>query len=101
MSSLDTLHVFPCDVQVIELESSNDTADDLPGAGRLLGKFYQVTGQYLERAINALAKRSVHGPRVIAKRIQLRHWDHEYARATTQHEKEQRKDFKKLISYTK
>ena len=97
-----TQNIFPGDIVVFELQSSNDTTDNIPGAGRNLGNFYQFGGRYVEHAISALVKRRGCGPRVVSKRIQVRDWNYSGGRYHgTQYEEEQRKDCKKLIDYTK
>ncbi|THG97944.1 hypothetical protein EW145_g7508 [Phellinidium pouzarii] len=49
--------------------SSNETADDLPGAGRTLGKLYNYAGRILERQLGSIAEHLGHGPCATAVRI--------------------------------
>lgn len=49
--------------------SSNETADNLPGPGRTLGKFYASTGQRLENGFGMVAMRMGRGPSTIAMKI--------------------------------
>ncbi|THG98318.1 hypothetical protein EW145_g7446 [Phellinidium pouzarii] len=53
--------------------SSNMTADNLPGAGRILGNVYSFLGRYLKSMAGRAAERLGYGPRVTAIRIQKRH----------------------------
>ncbi|KAI5118535.1 hypothetical protein M0805_009687 [Coniferiporia weirii] len=52
--------------------SSNQTADNLPGAGRIIGNCYDLTGRGLERQIGSVAGRLGFGPLAVAVRIQKR-----------------------------
>lgn len=61
-------------ISYVSIESSNETASDLPGAGRTLGNVYSKLGRKLEGAL-VLAVRSNQGkgPSEIARKImQLR-----------------------------
>ena len=92
------------DVDMIELSSgsSNATADDLPGPGRLLGRFYHFCGKYVERAFNNLAEKNGLGPLAAAKRIRSRRHNRvDRDGYGDKYEKKQRKDCMKLIKYTK
>ena len=47
------LRGIPSDVEVFEIGSStNMTASDLPGPGRILGRVYKKLGGYLETILN-------------------------------------------------
>lgn len=49
--------------------SSDETATNLPGAGRLLGNLYTVGGRLLESRMNKIAIKSGRGPDACAERI--------------------------------
>ena len=49
--------------------SSNDTASNLPGPGRMLGLLYSRWGRALEGAIGQVAHKSGFGPKAVASRI--------------------------------
>lgn len=49
--------------------STNSTASNLVGPGRVLGNFYSVTGRRLERALGGIAHRAGFGPEAIYERI--------------------------------
>lgn len=52
--------------------SSDATASDLPGPGRLLGNLYSNNGRKLETAIGKTAEWMGYGPRVVAERVRER-----------------------------
>ncbi|KAI5118534.1 hypothetical protein M0805_009686 [Coniferiporia weirii] len=52
--------------------SSNETADNLPGSGRIIGNCYSFAGTGLEKLVGDLAERLGFGPRQTAVRIQRR-----------------------------
>lgn len=56
------------------LPSSNETASNLPGPGRMLGNFYGFLGRRLGIGMSRAAERMGYGPRVVAMRIQ-RTWE--------------------------
>lgn len=95
-------YIFPANIQAMEVESSNDTASDLSGAGRNLGKLYRASGRYVGQAVNEFAERRGHGPQAVAVRI-LRRYKCRTGRCNHfgKCEKIQRKDCNKLIQYTK
>lgn len=98
---------YPNDIDVLTITSSNETASDIPGPGRLLGKLYSSIGLRLETCLNSFAERRGMGPQVIACRIKNRWRDaskrDDWVRGeyTKQETRDQRKDMKKLIQYTK
>lgn len=51
------------------IASSNETADDLPGPGRTLGKLYSFIGTKIERGLGRAAERIRYGPRATALKI--------------------------------
>ena len=81
------------------VRSRNETASDLPGHGRLLGKFYKFLGKKLERAAGAYAARAGLGPRAVAVRLSRYKYlkgilvDYDY--------KQMLKDCKALIKYAR
>ena len=110
MAASARLRCLPDDVEVLEKGSStNMTASDLPGPGRMLGKFYRKLGGHLETIINNIASRRNHGPAAIALRVSKRLgcscWSCEAGysslRDTVPADKRHVKDIKKLILYTK
>ena len=50
--------------------STNDTASNLPGPGRLLGNAYSYAGRRLERAVGVVAHKAGFGPNAVYQRIQ-------------------------------
>ncbi|KAI5118530.1 hypothetical protein M0805_009682 [Coniferiporia weirii] len=65
--NVDDLSLLVCSVA-----SSNETADNLPGAGRVIGNIFSCTGKGLERQLSSVAERLGFGPRATAFRIQRR-----------------------------
>lgn len=57
------------DLISVSAESDNETASDIPGPGRLLGKLYASVGRQLEHALSALAHSMGRGPVPTAERI--------------------------------
>ena len=60
----------PEDMASISAESSNETASDIPGPGRLLGKVYAKLGQKLETVLNLAARSTGRGPAPTANEIE-------------------------------
>lgn len=54
----------------ISAESRNETASDIPGPGRLLGRVYAELGRELEAILSFVARRVGRGPATTARRIQ-------------------------------
>ena len=50
--------------------STNDTASNLPGPGRLLGNAYSYAGRRLERAVGAVVHKAGLGPNATYSKIQ-------------------------------
>lgn len=57
------------DTPSILSHSTNSTASNLPGPGRVLGNFYRVTGRRLERTLGDLAHKAGFGPEAIYQQI--------------------------------
>lgn len=55
----------------ISIVSRNDTASDIPGAGRTLGKAYALAGRKLERLLGSVAQSMGRGPAKTAERVWL------------------------------
>lgn len=72
-SSIEEYEDDGSDAMSIISHSTNATVDNLPGAGRVMGNFYQSLGRKLERA--AMQFGIVHPPPAQI----LRHFTHEYA----------------------
>lgn len=51
--------------ELCSIASSNETADNLPGPGRLLGNLYDSAGRRLEGGLGRVAVQMGHGPRPI------------------------------------
>ena len=51
------------------IASTNETADNLPGHGRLLGNLYVSLGRHLEYGIGTIAGKMGFGPKAIASKI--------------------------------
>lgn len=56
--------------EVCSLTSSAETADDLPGPGRLLGNLYSFIGRKFENRVGSVVVRMGYGPTVSALKIQ-------------------------------
>lgn len=102
-------HFVPRDVDMFSLQgpSSNETASDLPGVGRVLGNAFSYLGRELERRLEYLAVRRGHGPQNVVLRIRKRDHayrdeDNDYIRKySTSDAEKQKKDLKQLIGYTR
>lgn len=106
----------PCDdalsvegqlLSVLESETStNLTADDLPGPGRLLGNLYVALGTPLERRIGQLADKLGYGPRATAIKIKKRRHlstssSSTYASSGNAEDvKDLKKSLKRMLKYT-
>lgn len=112
MPSFDTRRYYPRDIDLTSITSSNITADNLPGPGRILGNIYRNLGKRLEGYLNSFAESRGSGPRAVALRIRerdsprelrFRHILHKLPVTYTRdsEEAEQRKDIKKLVQYAK
>ena len=95
MPSFDKRRIYPDNIDVLSIVSSNATQSDLPGAGRMLEKLYGNLGAKLEATLNNLVNKNRKGPNELARRIRDRDW------RMSEEDVRQRKDMKKLISYTK
>ncbi|KAH8104232.1 hypothetical protein DFH11DRAFT_1520026 [Phellopilus nigrolimitatus] len=58
------------EVSLCTVSSMNATADNLPGAGCTLGRFYSFAGRHLEVQLGRIAGRLGCGPQATALRIQ-------------------------------
>ena len=58
-----------CLWEVCSATDTNETADNLPGHGRLLGNFYSRVGRKLEAKLGHDANRMGLGPPAIARKI--------------------------------
>lgn len=56
--------------ELCSIASSNETADDLPDPGRLLGNLYVSAGRRLEDRFGRVAVQMGYGPNVVATKIQ-------------------------------
>lgn len=56
--------------ELCSIASSNETMDNLPGPGRVLGNFYTSAGRRLENEIGRVAVRLGCGPHIAARKIQ-------------------------------
>ena len=65
-----TAEMDPEDMVSISAESSNETASDIPGPGRLLGKFYARLGWMPETVLNLIARSMGRGPVTTSNEIQ-------------------------------
>lgn len=59
MQTTSTFLDADVDYELCSIASSNETADNLPGPGRLLGKLYDSAGQRLENGLGRVAVRIV------------------------------------------
>ena len=103
-------HHLPNDVELLSLESpsSNATASDIPGPGRVLGNVFSFLGKRLERAMESFAMRRGYGPQNVARRIRERldtyqPWHHrslENIQISRNYDKKNlEKDLRQLIRY--
>ena len=65
-----SLHESDCRYEICSAAGSDETADNLPGPGRLLGNFYSLVGRKLEAELGHTAQRLGFGPQAVAKKIQ-------------------------------
>lgn len=108
MSSHGIHPIFNNEISAIEQESTNETASDLPGAGRIVGNLYSFLGKKVERILNSIAEKRGHGPGNAAERIRSsREWCYDWRSETVEwqypsdQERQRRKDCKKLIHHTR
>lgn len=108
MSTANFRHYYPKDVDFISITSTNITASDLPGPGRVLGNVLSNLGRRLEQALGCLAARNGYGPQNVASRIQKLDYacwrwegDERVFRYSNDDAKRQRKDIKRLIGYAR
>lgn len=85
--------------ELCSIASSNETMDDLPGPGRILGNLYTSARRRLENGIGRLAVRMGRGPNVTALKIQ-RILENKSLRPLTRHKK-LKKNCKRLSRYVK
>lgn len=70
VSDLSSIHgVLPTDNVSIFSHSTNSTASNLVGAGRILGSLYSSTGRRLEKSMGNIAHKAGLGPEAIYQRI--------------------------------
>lgn len=98
MRSSDLLHDEGVLYEVCSLASSNETADDLPGPGRTLGKLYGFLGQRIESGLGRAAERMGYGPKVTALKIQ-RLQRGEVLLSASARRKQLEKNCKRLVRY--
>ena len=117
MPSLDYSQVNCSDVEwfiqncEVNHDSTNATESDRPGAGRVLGKVFSRVGQTLEAFMNGLAERNGLGPSAVVERIETRRKrcrkrtfslkEVHQIKYSEEGEKNQQRDLKRLIRYTK
>ena len=77
-------------------ESRNVTEDDIPGPGRLMGKFYAVLGRKIETVLSLAARSRGKGPAPVAARIKELTWSQAPDAA-----KKREKECKTLVKYTR
>ena len=103
--------LYPNDIDIVEVVSSDATESNLAGPGRFLGKCYSSLGRRLELFLSRIAERNGRGPRAIATRIESRVLRGvQRARGPNEHEKAvyteedvvgQRDDLRRLIRFAK
>ncbi|KAH8113661.1 hypothetical protein DFH11DRAFT_1773528 [Phellopilus nigrolimitatus] len=85
--------------------STDATADDLPGPGRLLGNLFMFLGRRLEAAVNRFAEKRGYGPVASRKRLVKMSYDKFNCRITpvqgTVEFKRSQKEVKRLLKYVK
>lgn len=69
MPSSSWRQLYPNDIDIVEVVSSDATESDLVGLGRILGTYYSSLGRRLELILSRIAERNGRGPRAIATRI--------------------------------
>ena len=83
--------------EVCSIASSNATADNLPGPGRLLGNLYARLGVRLENGIGRVAILLGRGPEATSLKIQRIHSDQTLGYVTRR--KKLRKNCGRLVQY--
>lgn len=81
--------------------SSNETADNLPGPGRILGNVYVSLGRRVEHGVARVAVRMGIGPQVIANKIQKIEEDSERSLFNPKEYRKLRKYGKQSAKYLK
>ena len=81
--------------------ASTATADDLPGAGYLVGLFYKKAGRLFDIQAGRIAEAMGKGPRVTAERIERRSTELVGTTTVAAENKELRKDCRQLLSYAR
>ena len=77
-------------------ESRNVTEDDIPGPGRLMGKFYAVLGRKIETVLSRAGHSMGRGPAPVAARIEKLMWSEAPGAV-----KKCKKECKTLVKYTR
>lgn len=85
--------------ELCSIASSNETADDLIGPGRMLGRAYGFFGRKIENALSNAAEQLGYGPRVTAVKIR-RLYEDESIPASTRN-KQLRRKCKRLGRYVR
>ena len=110
MAAPSSRRYLPSDVEVLSLASTNVTASDLPGPGRILGNVFSYLGRKVELAIESLAVSRGYGPENVVSRIRERDYayrerdwpHHNYTRNYTDDDtQKQTKDLKRLLRYAR
>lgn len=82
-------------------ESRNETASDIPGAGRLLGTMYTMLGRKIECTMSSIASSMGKGPAPVAARIRELSSSLDSRVSGTDTAKKLEKSCKTLVNYTR
>ena len=90
-----------CQWEICSAAGSDETADNLPGHGRLLGNLYSFIGEALETKLGWTAERMGFGPRAVAKNIRRIAVEDEDGYVWNNRRKRAEKKCKQLARYVK
>ena len=90
-----------CLWEVCSATDSTETADNLPGHGRLLGNFYSFVGRKLDAKLGHAADRMGLGPPAIARKIRRIVIEDEEGYIWNRNLKEAERKCKQLVRYVR
>ena len=90
-----------CLWEVCSATDTNETADNLPGHGRLLGNLYSIVGRKLEAKLGHAADKMGLGPRTTARKIRRIVIEDEEGYIWNNNLKKAERKCKQLVRYVK
>lgn len=87
--------------EICSATDTNETADNLPGLGRTLGRFYAFVGDKLEAKLGFTAERMGFGPRAVVRKIQRIKIEDEDGYIWNNNRKKAQKKCKQLVQYVR